>query len=104
MTSKTLIRISLLTLSVAVFSVRSWSAEDGGALYKAKCAACHGPAGEGKPAMKAPALAGTKLTTDQIVAQITKGNASAKAPHTNGMSGVSDEQAQAIAEFVKTLK
>ena len=34
----------------------SWAADDGAALYKSKCAGCHGANGEGKPAMKAPAL------------------------------------------------
>ena len=54
--------------------------------------------------MKAPALKGTTQTSDQIVQQITKGEATSKAPHNKGMSGVNDAQAMAIAEFIKTLK
>ena len=79
-------------------------ADDGAALYKAKCASCHGANGEGKPAMKAPALKGTSLDADSITQQITKGKADAKAPHNKGMAGVNEEKAKAIAEFVKTLK
>jgi mono/diheme cytochrome c family protein len=80
-----------------------WSAEDGAALYKSKCAACHGEKGEGKAAMKMPAVTGTKMTVDQIVAYLTKGEAGKKPPHATGF--VTDEaKAKAAAEFVKTLK
>jgi cytochrome c len=82
----------------------SWAAEDGAALYKSKCAGCHGANGEGKPALKAPALKGTKLDATQIVQHLTKGEPQSKAPHNKGMSGLNEEQAKAIAEFVGTLK
>ena len=88
-----------LAMSTAVFA-----AEDGGALFKAKCAACHGADGEGKPAMKAPALKGTTLSADQIADVVSKGKADAKAPHTKAVAGVTAEQAKAIADFVKGLK
>jgi len=90
-------------LLLAVPAVVS-AAEDGAALYKTKCAGCHGPSGEGKPAMKAPALKGTTLTDDQIVQHLTKGEAKSKAPHNKGISGLSEAQAKAIADFVRTLK
>jgi cytochrome c len=80
------------------------AAEDGAALYKSKCAGCHGAAGEGKPAMKAPALKGTSWDADKITQHITKGEPDAKAPHKKGIAGVSDEQAKAIADYVKSLK
>jgi mono/diheme cytochrome c family protein len=82
----------------------SRAAEDGAARYKAKCSGCHGANGEGKPAMKAPALKGTTLEADQIAQHIMKGEPDAKAPHNKAMSGVSETQAKAIAEFIKTLK
>src|SRR4051794_12619864 len=85
-------------------STVSWTAEDGAALYKKKCAGCHGASGEGKPAMKAPELKGTSLEANQIAEHITKGEPGSKAPHNKGISGLSDEQAKAIAEWVKTLK
>jgi len=86
-----------------VASVASWAAEDGAALYKKKCAGCHGASGEGKPAMKAPALKGTSLETNQIAVHLTKGEPESKAPHNKGIAGLNDEQAKAIAEYVKTL-
>lgn len=92
------------TTMLLVASLASWAADDGAALYKTKCAGCHGRSGEGKPAIKAPALKGTKLEVNQIVEHITKGESGSKAPHNKGIVGLNDDQAKAIAEFVKTLK
>jgi len=79
------------------------AADDGAALYKAKCGGCHGAAGEGKPAVKAPALKGTALDASKIADHITKGEPNSKPPHKKGITGVTEAQAKAIAEFVKTL-
>ena len=84
-------------------SAVSWAADDGAALYKRKCAGCHGASGEGKPAVKAPALKGTSLDADKIVDHLTKGEPTSKPPHNKGMSGLNDQQAKAIADYVKTL-
>jgi len=94
----------LTAAALAVMPISSRSAEDGAALYKAKCAMCHGPNGEGKPAMKAPALKGTTKTAAQITDHILKGEADSKAPHNKPVAGVNEAQAKAIADFVKTLK
>jgi mono/diheme cytochrome c family protein len=93
-----------LAAMLLVASLASWAADDGAALYKKKCAGCHGASGEGKPAMKAPALKGTSFEANQIAEHITKGEPGSKAPHTKGIAGLNDEQAKAIAEYVKTLK
>jgi cytochrome c553 len=93
----------IVALLVAVPKA-SFSAEDGAALYKAKCANCHGAAGEGKPAMKMPALKGTALTAAQIDDVVVKGAEGKRAPHTKPVNGVAAEQAKAISEFVKGLK
>jgi cytochrome c len=95
--------VSLATM-LLIASSASWAADDGASLYKTKCAGCHGASGEGKPAMKAPALKGTSLEASQIAEHITKGEPGSKAPHNKGIAGLNDEQAQAIAEWVKTLK
>ena len=85
-------------------TLSSFAAEDGAALYKKKCSGCHGAGGEGKSAMKAPAVKGSALDASQITDHITKGEPSSKAPHNKGISGLTDEQAKAIADYVKTLK
>ena len=100
MTCKLVLRVTMLL----VVSLASWAADDGAGLYKTKCAGCHGKSGEGKPAMKAPALKGTNMEASQVAKRITNGEPGSKAPHNKGIAGVNDEQATAIAEFVKTLK
>ncbi|HVM93540.1 MAG TPA: cytochrome c [Terriglobales bacterium] len=89
----------VLTIAVALFILipsLSW-AEDGAALYKGKCAACHGADAAGKPAMKAPALAGKDEAT------ITKGIAET-AKHPANVKSVSADDAKAIATYLKGLK
>jgi mono/diheme cytochrome c family protein len=86
--------------ALAVFSCLGW-AEDGATLYKAKCAACHGAAGEGKVG---PALTKSSMSEKQIADVIANGAAGKKAPHTKGVAGVSAEQANAIATYVASLK
>lgn len=100
MNCKSVVKVAAILL---VTSSASWAA-DGASLYKTKCSGCHGAGGEGKPAMKAPALKGTTLEVNQIVEHITKGESGSKPPHNKGISGLNDEQAQALAEYVKTLK
>src|SRR3954465_174826 len=95
--------VSVVAVLLIAFTT-SWAAEDGAALFKTKCAGCHGASGEGKPAMKAPALKGTKLDAGQITEHLTKGEANSKPPHKKGISGLNEKQAAAIAEYVKSLK
>ena len=53
--------------------------------------------------MKAPALKGTSLSAEKVADHITKGEPESKPPHKKGISGVTDEDAKAIAAFVKSL-
>lgn len=89
---------------LAVFAFMTgmaFAAEDGAAIYKAKCAGCHGAAGEGK---MGPALEGTSLSADQIADALLKGAAGKKAPHGKAMAGLTADQAAAVATYVKSLK
>ena len=67
-------------------------AEDGAALYKAKCSGCHGENAEGK---MGPALKGKTNVVDVV----TKGGL--KGPHAKPVAGLTDDQAKAIAAFLK---
>ncbi len=87
--------IALLLLSAIAF------AADGADIYKAKCAGCHGPNGEGKVG---PSLNTTKLGEDDIVLLLSKGNEKRKAPHKKAISGLSDEDVKAVAHYVKSLQ
>ncbi len=93
-------RCIMLLTAFAVFSSLSW-AQDGGALYKTKCAGCHGPAGEGKVG---PSLQKTSLSQQQIADLLTNGAAGKKAPHSKGVAGLTADQATAIATYVASLK
>lgn len=96
------IRHTITLLLVA--SSYSLAAADGAALYKSKCSGCHGANGEGKPAVKAPALKATTLDAAQITNHLIKGESGSKPPHNKGINGLSEEQAKAIADYVKSLK
>jgi|tagenome__1003787_1003787.scaffolds.fasta_scaffold18540048_1 mono/diheme cytochrome c family protein len=96
-------KLTILVLAIAVALMMvvpslSWAAEDGAAIYKAKCAACHGPEGAGKIG---PAVKGTKVDVADFV---QNGAAGKKAPHSKAVNGVSADQAKAVAEYVKSLK
>jgi mono/diheme cytochrome c family protein len=86
---------------VAMMSGMALAAEDGAAIYKAKCAMCHGPDGEGK---MGPALKGESMSADQIADALLKGAPGKKAPHGKPMPGLTADQASAVAAYVKSLK
>ena len=94
-------RFVIALFVISLMSGMALAAEDGAALYKAKCAMCHGPDGAGK---SGPALKGTSLTADQIASALTKGAEGKKAPHAKPMAGLTPDQATAVAAYVKTLK
>jgi mono/diheme cytochrome c family protein len=77
------------------------SAQEGETIYKSKCAACHGPTADGKIG---PSLKTTKLSEDDIVLLLGKGNETKKMPHKKPVSGLSDDQIKAIAHYIKSLK
>ena len=92
--------ILLLVVALSASLALPAFAQDGAATFKAKCAACHGPEGQGKIG---PALKGTALTADQIADLLTKGNDAKKPPHKKPFS-LSADEIKAVADFVKTLK
>src|SRR5690349_24900468 len=89
--------IVLTVIALLSMSCVAWAAEDGAAIYKSKCAACHGADGAGKVG---PAVRGTALTDAQITDFLTKGAAGKKAPDGEGVAGLTDEQAKAVATDV----
>lgn len=96
--SKSLALLLVIALSASL-ALPAFAA-DGAATFKAKCAGCHGPEGQGKVG---PKLAGTSLSADQIADLLTKGDEAKKAPHKKPVSLPADD-VKAVADFVKTLK
>jgi cytochrome c len=89
-----LVAVIALVLFLALPNM-SWAAEDGAALYKAKCSGCHGADAAGK-APKIPAAKGADEAK-------VKG-ALAKAPHTGLAKSLNEEQVKAIATYLGGLK
>jgi mono/diheme cytochrome c family protein len=88
-----LVALIALVLFIALPNM-AWAAEDGAALYKAKCAMCHGPDAAGKG--KAPAIKGA----DEAKLKAAFG----MAPHTAIAKSLSAEQVGALATYLKGLK
>jgi len=97
----TKVLILMLVIALSASLTLPAFAQDGAATYKAKCAGCHGPEGQGK---MGPALKGTSLTEAQITDLLTKGDDGKKAPHKKAISGLSADDTKAVAAYVKTLK
>ena len=73
-------RVVMMIGTLLLVGAAASGADDGAALYKSKCAGCHGASGEGKPAIKAPGLKGTSLSDDQITERLVKGVPNGKGP------------------------
>jgi len=96
-----LVKPAVLALTLTAFCGLGLAQDDGAAIYKSKCAGCHGAGGEGKVG---PALKDTKLSEDDVLLMVSKGNEAKKAPHKKAIAGLTDEQAKAVAHYVKSLK
>ncbi len=100
----TKIAILVLTIAVALLILvpnLAW-AEDGAALYKAKCSACHGPDGAGKPAMKAPSLISdeVKKKSDEDIIKTVQTNPK----HAALAKALNEEQLKAIVGAIRDLQ
>ncbi len=80
------------------------SAADGAAVYKAKCASCHGPDGTGQTgmgkALKLKDLGSADVQKSDIAAVVKDGKG--KMPAYKGK--ISDDEINAVVTFVKSLK
>jgi mono/diheme cytochrome c family protein len=90
------VAVLALLLFVALPNL-SWAAEDGAALYKANCAACHKADASGNPAMKSPALKG-KTAAD------VKNALDSNPKHAAVAKKVNADQVKAIGDYLSSLK
>ena len=90
-------------LAAIPLSLWSQNAPDGSQIYKTRCAACHGDKGEGTLAGKIPAVKGTPMTVEKIAALLTKGEGG-KTVHASPIVNINNDEVDATAKYVKSLK
>lgn len=101
--------ILVVAIAVALFILipsLSW-AEDGAALYKTKCAACHGADGAGKPAAKIPSLVSDdvkKKSDADLTDMIANGGPNKKAMHAFAAKGMTGDQIKAVVAAVRDMQ
>ena len=94
----------VMTIAVALFILipnLSW-ADDGGTIYKAKCAACHAADAAGKPAAKIPSLNGDdakKLSDADLAKAITE-----KPKHAGVAKTVTPDQVKMVVAYIRELQ
>ena len=90
---------ALLIITIIVAAVPAMAAEDGAALFKAKCAACHGPDGA-KMAKANLGSAAIQAKTDADLITFIGTNPK----HNFLKKNVTDEQIKALVAHLRTLK
>jgi mono/diheme cytochrome c family protein len=100
----------VLGLAIALFALfpnLAWAADDGAALYKTKCSACHGADAAGKPAAKIPSLVSEeakKMSDADLTDAIANGGKNKKASHAYAQKGLSAEQITSLVAQIRALQ
>lgn len=99
--------ILIMMIALALFLLLpnlSWAADDGAALYKTKCAACHGADLAGKPAVKAPSLISDdakKVSDADLTEMIANGGKDKKASHAFANKGMTPDQVKMVVAYIR---
>jgi len=99
--------ILIVMIALALFLILpnlSWAADDGAAIYKTKCAACHGADLAGKPAAKIPSLVSDdakKASDADLTDMIANGGKDKKAMHAFANKGVTSDQVKMVVAFIR---
>ena len=101
----TKIAMLIVTIAVVLFVLipnLSWAAEDGAAIYKAKCAACHGADGAGKAAAKIPSLVSddAKKLSDADIDKVVTTNPK----HAGVAKALNPDQVKAVVGYIRDLQ
>jgi len=106
-TSTVVLILTIAVVALILVPTSSWAGDDGATLYQAKCAACHGVDGAGKPAAKIPSLISddAKKTTDaSLTDDVANGGAAKKATHAFQAKGVAPDQVKMIVAYIRELQ
>jgi len=99
--------ILIAMIALALFLIwpnLSWAADDGAAIYKTKCAACHGADLAGKPAAKLPSLVSDdakKLSDAELTDVIANGGKDKKATHAFANKGLTPDQIKMVVSYLR---
>jgi len=92
-------------LMIGFLFVFASAAADGDAVFKSRCAACHGSDGKGNPTIGTPDFTSPKTQSDisdaAIVDTVTNGRKGTIMPSWKGK--LSDEEIAAVAAYVRSL-
>ena len=106
-------KTTAITLILFVFALAlpAMAADDGAALFKTKCGACHGKSGAGDtPIAKAKNIKDLasadiqKLTDAELTEMIANGGPKKVAGHNFKNKGLTDDQIKSLVAFIRTLK
>jgi len=95
----------VITIAMALFVCMpnlAWAGDDGAAIFKAKCAACHGADAAGKPAAKIPSLVSDDLKKASDADFGKKISETAK--HPAGVKSLSADDVKAVIAYIRSLK
>jgi len=100
----------IMAVAVGLFVLApslSWAADDAATIYKAKCAACHGADGTGKPAAKIPSLVSDdakKASDADLTDMIANGGKDKKAMHAFQSKGLTADQIKMLVGYIRDLQ
>lgn len=102
--------VALGAILLSLCAVAAADSDGGGALYKTRCAQCHGKNGEGKSDIKAPSLvsAEVKNMSDSALAvmiqQRTNGEMERKSAHTTMKKRLTADQVTELVSHIRKLQ
>ena len=108
-----MVRVAIITATLFMMAIAlpARAAEDGAALFKSKCAMCHGKTGGADtPIAKAKNIKDLgsaeiqKLTDAELTEMISNGGPNKVKGHDFKAKGLTDDQIKALVTFVRTLK
>jgi len=102
-----MIAIMLFILVPSLVPSVALTADDGATLYNAKCAACHGVDGAGKPAAKIPSLISDearKATDADLTDGVANGGPGKRATHAFQAKGVTPDQIKMILSYIREMQ
>jgi mono/diheme cytochrome c family protein len=100
----------LLLAMLSLSAPRSFAADAGRALYRERCAQCHGKKGEGRKGIKAPSLVSAKvekMSDDDLKAMIsqrTNGEIEKDSAHTFLKKRLTADQVGEIVAYIREMQ